>query len=31
MTIPQIIKTKDYSIFKTVNFNRDKSKKHIMY
>jgi len=29
MTIPQIQKTKDYSIFNTVNFNRDKSKKHI--
>lgn len=26
---PTILKTKDYSIFKTVNFNRDKNKKHI--
>jgi hypothetical protein len=26
---PQILKTKDYSIFKTVDFNRDKNKKHI--
>lgn len=26
---PQINKTKDYSIFKSVNFNRDKNKKHI--
>jgi hypothetical protein len=26
---PKILKTHDYSIFKTVNFNRDKSKKHI--
>lgn len=26
---PQILRTKDYSIFKTVNFNRDKNKKHI--
>lgn len=29
MDVPQIQKTEDYSIFKTVNFNRDKSKKHI--
>lgn len=26
---PQILRTKDLSIFKTVEFNRDKSKKHI--
>lgn len=26
---PTILKTKDYSIFKSVNFNRDKNKKHI--
>lgn len=29
MEIPQIQQTIDYSIFKTVNFNRDKNKKHI--
>ena len=29
METPKILKTKDYSIFKTVNFNRDKNKKHI--
>ncbi len=29
MQIPQIQKTKEYSIFKSVNFNRDKTKHHI--
>lgn len=29
MEAPKILRTKDFSIFKSVNFNRDKSKKHI--
>jgi len=29
MTVPIIEKTNDYSIFKSVNFNRDKKRKHI--
>lgn len=30
MDIPQILKTTDYSIFKNVNFNRDRKKSHIL-
>jgi len=29
MTVPQIQRTKDYSIFKSVSFNREKNKRHI--